>query len=108
MFDLLAQSLGFYLRENLASDMGVPPEALGTGGCTLAHNVRTREEVQEVIDQARAAGGTVLRDAHEIFWGGVTGYFQDPDGHVWEVAWNPFSELGPDGAFRWNGYGDEA
>lgn len=108
VFDMLGQSLGFYLRDNLARDMGVAPEALGTGGCTLAHNVKTRKEVAEVIAAARAAGATVLRDAHEVFWGGVIGYFQDPDGHVWEVAWNPMSPLGPDGAFRWAGYGEGA
>ena len=54
--------------------------------------------------RAAAAGARILIPAHDVFWGGYIGYFADPDGHVWEIAWNPFSALGPDGAFRWNGY----
>lgn len=105
VYDLLGQSLGFYDRSALARDMGVPEETLGTGASTLAHNVRTREEVAGTMARAEAAGAKVLKPAGEIFWGGVVGYFSDPDGHVWEVAWNPGSPLREDGAFRWDGYG---
>jgi len=106
VFDLIGQSLGFYDRGALAEDMGVAPEALGTGAMTLAHNVRERSDVAALMDRAEAAGARVLKPAGEIFWGGVIGYFSDPDGHVWEIAWNPTAPLREDGAFRWNGYGD--
>ena len=105
VFDLLGQALGLYPREDLARDMGVAPETLGAGGATLAHNVREKHEVAEVLAAAEAAGARILREAHDVFWGGHIGYFADPDGHVWEVAHNPFSPLGPEGAFRWEGYG---
>ena len=103
-FDLIGQTLGLYEIGDLARDMGVEPEALGHGAMTLAYNVRTSEEVSEIMELARAAGAKVLREAGEIFWGGVIGYFADPEGHVWEVAWNSGAPLAEDGAFRWNGY----
>ena len=62
---------------------------VGFGGITLAHNVRSPAEVDEVIAQARAAGATVTREPAETFWGGYSGVFLDPDGHPWEVAHNP-------------------
>ena len=64
----------------------------------LAHNVFSKAEVAAVMAQAEAAGGTIVRRAHDAFWGGYVGYFQDPDGHLWEVAWNPqwvVGERGP-------------
>ncbi|MCF3596021.1 VOC family protein [Rhodobacteraceae bacterium LMO-12] len=103
-FDLIGQTLGLYPRAKLAEDIGVPEAALGHGGMTLTYNVREKGEVAEVIEAARAAGAKVLKEAADVFWGGHHGYFADPDGHVWEVAHNPFSELSPEGAFRWNGY----
>ncbi|PIE13068.1 MAG: glyoxalase [Rhodobacterales bacterium] len=103
-FDLIGQTLGLYPRDKLAEDMGVPVEALGHGGMTLSYNVRDKAEVARVIDAARSAGARVLKEAADVFWGGHHGYFADPDGHVWEVAHNPFSGLREDGAFRWNGY----
>jgi len=105
VFDLLGQALGLYPRADLARDMGVAPETLGTGAMTLAYNLRDKAEVAEVLDAARAAGARVLREAHDVFWGGHIGYFADPEGHVWEVAHNPFSPLSAEGAFRWEGYG---
>ena len=104
-FDLIGQTLGLHPLEELAKDMGVPVESLGHGAMTLAYNVRERDEVTEVMALAEAAGAKVLRPASEIFWGGVVGYFADPEGHVWEVAWNPGAPLSETGAFRWNGYG---
>jgi uncharacterized protein len=56
---------------------------------TLGHNVASGAEVDAVMEQAKRAGGTIVKPAHETFWGGYAGYFQDPDGHLWEVAWNP-------------------
>ena len=61
---------------------------------TIGHNLRTREEVDAVMEQARAAGAHIIKPAVETFWGGYAGYFQDPDGHLWEVLWNP--DLLPD------------
>ncbi|GGF59226.1 hypothetical protein SAMN05216376_104282 [Mameliella alba] len=106
VFDLIGQALGLYPLEDLARDMGRAPEDLGTGAATLACNVRDKAEVAKVQAAAEAAGATILKQAHDVFWGGHIGYFADPDGHVWEVAHNPFSRLGPNGEFRWEGYGD--
>ncbi|MBP0481712.1 VOC family protein [Sagittula salina] len=103
-FDLIGQSLGLYALEDLARDMGVPLERLGVGAATYAYNVAEKAQVAEVLEAARSAGAEVLREAHDVFWGGHIAYFADPEGHVWEVAWNPHSLLGPDGAFRWAGY----
>ena len=76
-------------RASLAEDSGVS-DAGGWGGVTLAHNVRSPEEVDAVIEQARAAGAQIPRAGAETFWGGYSGLFIDPDGHPWEVAHNPF------------------
>lgn len=103
-FDLIGQTLALYELENLAGDLGLPPDALGHGAMTLAHNVRNREDVAPLMDRAEKAGARILRPAGEVFWGGVIGYFADPEGHIWEIAWNPGAPLSPEGAFRWNGY----
>ena len=103
-FDLIGQTLGLYPRAKLAEDLGVAEAALGYGGMTLGYNVREKPQVGAVIEAARTAGAKVLKEASDVFWGGHHGYFADPDGHVWEVAHNPFSPLSEDGAFRWNGY----
>lgn len=80
---------GLYGREALADDAAVPPDGSGFAGVALAHNTASREAVDAVIAEAEAAGGTVVKRAEEVFWGGYSGYFADPDGHLWEVAWNP-------------------
>lgn len=82
----------------LAADAGVPVRAQGFGGVTLAHNVRSRGEVEAVLAAAASAGATITKAAAETFYGGYAGYFTDPDGHVWEIAFNPGFALGPDGA----------
>lgn len=104
VFDLLGQSLGLYPKAELARDMGVSEAELGTGAITLSCNTRSKAEVAELLAEAEAAGARILKPAHDVFWGGHIGYFADPDGHIWEVAFNPFSPLREDGAFRWNGY----
>ncbi len=88
---------GLWGREQLAQDSGLQLGS-GFGGVTLAYNVSSPTEVDEIIDQARRAGATVSRDPGETFWGGYTGVFVDPEGHPWEVAHNPGWTLGPDGA----------
>lgn len=104
VFDLLGQALGLYPLTDLARDMGRDATDLGQGAATYAYNVTDKDEVSALMDRAAAAGARVLKPAHDVFWGGHIGYFADPDGHVWEIAWNPHSTLGPDGAFRWEGY----
>jgi uncharacterized protein len=86
-------------RGRLAEDSCVEDSG-GWGGVTLAHNVRSPEEVDAVIEQARAAGGRIGRPGAETFWGGYSGVFVDPDGHPWEVAHNPGWTLEADGSVR--------
>lgn len=106
-FDLIGQTLGLYPREKLAEDLGIPSDAIGGfSGITLGHNVREKADVDDVMAAAEVAGARVLKKPTDVFWGGYHGFFGDPDGHVWEVAHNPFSALSEDGAFRWNGYPD--
>ena len=64
-----------------------------SGGVTLAHNVKTKEEVDATVQSAVDAGAKLIKQPQEVFWGGYSGYFSDPDGHLWEVAWNPFMDL---------------
>jgi uncharacterized protein len=86
-------------RTRLAEDTGVEDTG-GWGGITLAYNTRSREEVDAVVAEAEAAGGTVLRRGAETFWGGYSGAFADPDGHAWEVAHNPHWTIADDGSIR--------
>ena len=92
-FLLGAVVLGLYPRELLAEDATVDAAGSGFRGITLAHNVRAKEEVAEVLATAERAGARILKPAQDVFWGGHSGYFADPDGHLWEVAWNPFMRL---------------
>ena len=103
-FDLIGQTLGLYPRDQLARDMGIQPgEIGGFSGITLAHNVAEKADVTRLYDAALGAGARGIKPPHDIFWGGHIAYFADPDGHVWEIAHNPFSRLGPNGEFQWNG-----
>jgi uncharacterized protein len=88
-------------RERLAEDSTVE-NAPGWGGVTPAHVVRSPQEVDAVIEEARAAGATIGREPSETFWGGYSGIFIDPDGHPWEIAHNPHWGLGPDGSVTLN------
>ena len=103
-FDLISQTLGLYPLSALADEIGVAEDSLKRGAITLSYNCRQKEDVAQVLRDAEAAGATVLKPASDVFWGGHHGYFRTPDGTIWEVAFNPFSTLGPDGAFRWAGY----
>jgi uncharacterized glyoxalase superfamily protein PhnB len=86
-------------RDKLAGDAGLDDSGTdGFGGMTLAHNVRSGAEVDEVLDQAARAGAGMIRAARETFYGGYAGFFADPDGHVWEIAYNPGFLLDRDGA----------
>ncbi len=90
--------LGLFGKSDLAADQGRPGAALGTGAMTLAQNFPTEAEVDAAYDRATAAGATPLKRPEKVFWGGYSGYFADPDGHVWELAMNPFWPLAPDGS----------
>ena len=103
VFDLIGQVLGLYPRAKLAEDMGVATEELRGSGVTLSYNVREKDEVAALYEAALAAGARGIKEPHDIFWGGHIAYAADPDGHVWEFAWNPFSPPGPGGEFQWNG-----
>jgi catechol 2,3-dioxygenase-like lactoylglutathione lyase family enzyme len=92
-FQLTGTWLALYPYAALAEDACLPPDRSRFGGVTLAHNVKSRELVDMIIDQAVASGATLLKPAADTFWGGYSGYFSDPDGHPWEVAWNPFFPL---------------
>ena len=95
-FTLNGTWLGLYGRDALAEDATVPAGGSGFSGVTLAHNVQTEAGVDKVLAQAVAAGATLVKPAQKVFWGGYSGYFKDPDGHLWEVAYNPFFWVGPD------------
>lgn len=81
--------LAIWSRESIAYDSGLPVSAPGPAAFTLGHNVSSEAEVDEVMAQAEEAGAIVVKPGHPTFWGGYSGYFQDPDGHLWEVVWNP-------------------
>ena len=89
-FDLgPGQKLALWPRRSLAHDSGLPLTPPSPTEFSLGHNVASRVEVDAVMQQAATAGAHVVKPAHDTFWGGYAGYFQDPDGHVWEVVWNP-------------------
>ena len=90
--------LGLFGRDDLAADQGRPGAVLGTGAVTLAQNFATEAEVAAAFAAALAAGAVALKAPEKVFWGGYSGYWADPDGHVWEVAMNPFWPLNADGS----------
>ena len=98
-FQAVGMVVALWSREQLAEDSGVE-DGGGWGGVTLAYNTRSPEEVDAVIDEARAAGGRIVREPGETFWGGYSAIFVDPDGHPWEVAHNPRWSIEEDGSVR--------
>jgi catechol 2,3-dioxygenase-like lactoylglutathione lyase family enzyme len=93
-FDLQAGlKLAIWNRKDLAHEAKVPLAGSSSTEFTIGHNVGSKEEVDHVMEQARKAGATITTSAHDAFWGGYSGHFQDPDGHLWEVVWNPAWEL---------------
>ena len=81
--------LALWPRKSIAHDTGLPLLNPSATEFTIGHNVNSRQQVDDVMEQAKKAGAHIVKPAHETFWGGYSGYFQDPDGHLWEVAWNP-------------------
>ncbi|MGQ0713816.1 MAG: VOC family protein [Gemmatimonadaceae bacterium] len=92
--------IGLFGRRDLAADARIEDDEGTFGGLSLAHNVRSREGVDAVLAEAERAGAAILKAAEDTPWGGYSGYFADPDGHLWEVAFNPAWKLGVDGSVR--------
>lgn len=89
-----------FLRDHLAEDFGAEPKTFGRAPMSLGYNVRMKNDVDSIIQRARSAGATILTPASDKSWGGYSGYFADPDGFAWEVAWNPAWRLAPDGGLE--------
>lgn len=87
-----------FLRDQLAADFQADPATFGQAAIALAHNVRERSQVDPLMQHAAAAGAKILKPAREAPWGGYSGYFADPDGFAWEIAWNPDWHLATDGS----------
>lgn len=86
--------LALWPRASLAHDAGVPLVPPSATELSIGHNVSSRAEVDAAMEDARRAGASIIQPAHDTFWGGYAGYFADPDGHLWEVVWNPAWEIG--------------
>lgn len=93
MFRLEGSWLSLYPRDKLAEDASVPDDGSGFSGVTLAHNVKSKQDVDAVFAQAVAVGATPVKPPQDVFWGGYSSYFADPDGYLWEIAFNPFTDL---------------
>lgn len=102
-FDLNGVVLGLFGRKDLAEDAGVPDGAAGFSAITLACNQRSEAEVDAVMREAEAAGAVIVTPAEKVFWGGYRGYFTDPDGHIWEIAHNPFAPIDSEGRVKSTG-----
>lgn len=85
--------LGLFPWDELAKDAGVDAPGSGFRGVALAHLEPTKEDVRKVMNEARALGAEIVKEAQDVFWGGYSGYFKDLDGHLWEIAMNPFTDL---------------
>ena len=94
-FTLNGSWLGLYGRAELAQDATVAAAGEGFNSFSIAHNLASEEEVDAAMSEAIAAGATLVKTPQQVFWGGYSGYFKDPDGHLWELAYNPFEWIGP-------------
>jgi len=101
-FELPGTWVALYPLDKLAEDISpdLSPVRGAFSGVTLAHNARSKEEVLAIFDQARAAGARIVKAPQDTFWGGFSGYFADPDGYYWEVAWGEMFDFAPDGTLR--------
>ena len=92
-FEMEGTWLALYPKDKLAEDASISPDGSGFTGITLAHNVGSEAEVDQVFSLALTAGAKAVKQPVKVFWGGYSGYFADPDGYLWEVAYNPFTDL---------------
>tara|TARA_A100001391_G_scaffold114700_1_gene77512 strand:- start:460 stop:879 length:420 start_codon:yes stop_codon:yes gene_type:complete len=94
-FDLQdGMKLALWPRNSIAHDTGLSRSPVSPTDFTLGHNVASKAEVDSIMQLAKQAGATIVKEAQDAFWGGYSGYFQDPDGHLWEIVWNPnFEDL---------------
>lgn len=93
MFKLNDTWLGLFPKDRLAEDAGIPVGAGGFSGITMAHNEPSKADVDATFQHFINAGASVVKPAHDTFWGGYSGYVADPDGYLWEICWNPFTDL---------------
>ena len=93
LFDLGGIILALHPRDELAADTTLPYQASSFSGRTISHNTRSEKEVDEILEKVALLGGTIVKPAQKVYWGGYSGYFKDLDGHLFEVAYNPFWEL---------------
>ena len=99
-FDLGGLVFSLYPHDDMAKDMNAAGDDRGDSayqGFALAHNARSKEEVDSIFSKLKTQGATIVKEPEEVFWGGYSGYFSDPDGHRWEVAYNPHWAIGEDG-----------
>jgi catechol 2,3-dioxygenase-like lactoylglutathione lyase family enzyme len=96
-FHMNGSVLALYPRTTLAEDAQVPSEGNGFRGVTFAQNVNDKSEVAKILEQAERAGARIVKPAQDVFWGGHSGYFADPDDHLWEIAWNPHFPMDKNG-----------
>lgn len=92
-FEMEGTWLSLFPKNKLAADTTVPLNGSGFTGVTLAHNVKSKEEVDKVFKLALSVGAKLVKKPQDVFWGGYSGYFADPDGYLWEIAYNPFTDL---------------
>lgn len=94
-FELSGTWLGLYSRDELAKDARVPNDGAGFDGVTLSHNLNSEEEVKQFFEVLKRKGAVIVKEPVKADWGGFSGYFKDPDGHLWEAAYNPAFWIGP-------------
>ena len=99
-FQLGGAVLALYPRGLLAEDAHVSPKGSGFSGVTLAHNAKSKKEVDQIFRQLKKLGAKIVKTPRKVFWGGYSGYFSDPDGHLWEVAHNPFFKMDKQGNLK--------
>lgn len=107
-YNLQNMALALYPWDKFVDEVKIPANRSGYSAFTIAYNVNSENEVDDMLEEAQKAGGRLIKPAEKVFWGGYSGYFSDPDGNLWEVAYNPFSALGPNGEFQWGGVNSDA
>ena len=107
-YSLQNMVLALYPWDKMVDEVKIPAERSGYSAFTIAYNLNSENEVNDVLEEAQKAGGQLIKPAEKVFWGGYSGFFSDPDGNLWEVAYNPFSALGPNGEFQWGGFNSDA